>query len=261
VKDAQACARRVRELYAADLEGEAGLLHVAVVWRSRDQGFVNVAMNDAKPASPTDDFVLGLARARADAIVTTGANLRLEPRLTHAYHRDPSIAGALEAWRREVLGKADAPLSVVLTRGADIDLEHSLFRHATRSRLFTGEESASAMGKRSRANGLEVVGDAAPDLPRLVEHLRRREGLETLSIEAGPSTAQALYDAAGPEPDELMLSVLLEPELASRAQAGPFLAEERIEAVLGAPTSRCEIKEESGHWCFRRYTHPRVRGD
>ena len=118
VKDAAECARRIRELYAADLQSEAGLLHVAVVWRSPGQGLINIAMNDAKPASPTDDFVLGLARARADAIVTTGANLRLEPRLTHAYHGDPRTAGALEAWRRDVLGKGDAPVSVVLTASA-----------------------------------------------------------------------------------------------------------------------------------------------
>ncbi|MBW2274989.1 MAG: dihydrofolate reductase family protein [Deltaproteobacteria bacterium] len=253
MNDAAACARRIHELYADDLRGEAGLLHVAVVWRSPERDLINIAMNDAKPASPTDDFVLGVARARADAIITTGANLRLERNLTHAYHPDTQTADALACWRREVLGKDEAPLSVVLTRDTAIDLEHRLFQHAQRSLVFTGEGATSVLRDRSRAEGLVLVGDAAPDLAGLFYHLRRREGCATLSVEAGPSTARALYGAEGPRVDELMLSLCLEPDLAPRARAGPFVEVESIEALLGPAASRCEVEEPSGRWSFRRY--------
>ena len=73
--------RRVAALYGeVDWRGARGVLQVAAV---ADRAWVAIAIGPAAPSSATDRFVLGFARARSDAIVTTGAILRAEPDLVH----------------------------------------------------------------------------------------------------------------------------------------------------------------------------------
>lgn len=223
------------------------MLHVAAVWRPPGGDLTNIAIVPEGPRSATDAFVLGLARARADAIVTTGACLRAEPGLRHAL-----ADTAQAAWRRERLGRRSPPLSVVLTRGPSLDLRHVLFEAP--ALVFTGESAAPQLVRRARELGLalEVVGREPCDLAALMQHLRVERGLETIDVEAGPRTAATLYAAPG-RVDELLLSVFCEPRLAPAAQGGAFVPESRIEAVLGPPLHEISRDEQSGRWIFRRY--------
>jgi riboflavin biosynthesis pyrimidine reductase len=228
------------------------VIHVAAVWRESAQSFVTLAIGEESPASETDRFLLGVARARADAILTTGRILRREPAVTHALDAPAGWSEALEAWRRERLGKREPPLSVVLTSGRGLDLEHPLFRSGTRTLVYTSEGASRELAGRAAALGVEVVGRPRPGPRDALDHLARVRGVATLSIEAGPSTSLALYK----DPfavDELMLSIYLEPTLPAAVRGPAFLSPARIAATLGSAPRGHASREASGRWLFRRY--------
>ena len=91
--------------------------------------------SDSAPESPHDAFILSAARAAAGVIVTTGANVRAEPRLTHELFG--AGAAGLHAWRTAQRGGGGAdlpPCSVVLSRDPALDLSHPLFTQPGRVR-------------------------------------------------------------------------------------------------------------------------------
>ena len=238
---------RIRALYAAPLEAEAGVLHVTSVWQGPTGLPAVLRINDATPVSACDGFVLALARARADAIVTTGAILRSEPNMTH----DFDVSG-LRCWRDEVLGKRLAPRSVVLSRGRAIDFAHPIFR-TRKPLLYTGGGHDSELSERAAAADVELVTHPSPDLRNLIAHLRDERGARTISIEAGPSTAQTLYR----DPlavDELMLSVCHTPTLPNAARGAPFIALEKLERLFPNSTRNNTAEPE---WSFHRLTRAR----
>ncbi len=243
----------VRGVYGADadLARPVGVLHVTAVWRSPEGPYVTLRILPETPGSPTDRRVLSLARARVDAIVTSGRILREEPRMTHAsLVPSPEDAG-LAAWRRERLGKAAPPRSVVLTSGRGLDLAHPLFRSAPGAIVFTGEETARALEPEGRDAGVEVVGHPEPGLRQAIDWLEGR-GMTDVSIEVGPSTALHLYD----EPlriDELMLSVHEEEELAASVRGPLFLDAAVLAQRLRREGEPHASREPSGRWRFERH--------
>lgn len=212
------CAKRIRALYGDDLLSSAGALHVTSVWSGAGGRLFTLRIGPACPRSATDSFVLELTRARADAIVTTGQILRDEPGLRTELE-DPELV----AWRRERLGKSEAPLTVVLSRRTD--LEHPLL--------------------------------AAPDavvrhagLRETLAWLREERGATTVAIEAGPSTTRALYD----EPlavDELLLSICHLPALPAGVQGGELGDLAHLTSRFPRRSERTR-EEESGAWSFLR---------
>ena len=215
------CAQRIREIYGDDLLGPAGVVHVTSAWSAPDGRLFSLRIGPDTPHSATDSFALELARARADAIVTTGQILRDEPGLTNAL-RDPELG----AWRRERLGKLEPPLTLVLSRGADLDRSHPLF-------------AASEVSVRN-ASLRDSLG-----------WLRDERGIASVAIESGPSTARALYD----EPlavDELMLSICRTPLLPEGAR-GAELFDLSVLDRLFEQRSECTREEESGTWSFLRF--------
>lgn len=244
---ASECAERIRMLYGDDLEAEAGVLHVTSVWQGPVGPPFVLRINDSTPVSEWDAFVLALARARADAIVTTGAILRDEPGMTH----DFDVSG-LPAWRNDVLGKALPPQSVILSSGRAIDFAHPIFR-ARRALLYTARDHPPDLPERAAAAGVRLLTHPDPDLRNLIAHLRAETGARTISIEAGPSTALTLYR----DPlavDELMLSVCRAPTLPEVARGAPFLFLEQLERAL--PGSTRNDSAEPG-WSFHRLTRTR----
>ncbi len=186
------------------------VIHVTAVWR-RGPDLVTIAINEHSPASPTDSAILDAARARADVIVTTGRNVRMEPDLCHAPSAD----------RLARLGKSAAPRTVILSRSG-VDPEHPIFR----------------------SGDVQIV---APEGGLRAVVTRLRDDGETVLVEAGPTTVGALYEAPGLV-DELQLSIF-EGHLDARA-VGPTLAREAdLRAVFSGPAAqRC--LEPSGAWTF-----------
>jgi riboflavin biosynthesis pyrimidine reductase len=253
-KAARETARRLREIYGADLAPATGVIHVAAVGRDRAGRLHTIAIGPGAPPSATDHFLLLTARARADAIVATGEILRREPDLVHEPLGDPGLA----AWRRSALKKGQPPLSVVLTRGRALDLEHPLFRAATRAAIFTGATAARRLGPRPRPN-VDVLGEPAPSLRKALARLRAELGCHTIDVEAGPSSTAELYE----DPlavDELMLSIYEEKPLPTALRAGRFTDEERLRAAFAEPAPPFVSHEESGRWSFHRFVRRPSRG-
>lgn len=230
---------RMRALYGEELGTIEGVLHVVAVHAEGASRRV-IRIGDHAPKSATDFFALELARARADAIVITGAILREEPELRY------ELSSGLAAFRRDVLGLRDPPRLLVLTRG-DIPLDHPALHGAARPILFTSAEAAPALRART---GLEIAAVPAPSARLALAFLRSERGCRSVSVEAGPTTAVPLYD----EPcaiDELALSVFggaLDP----RARGGRFLDE----PALARRFERVSCALE-GQWGFERWIRRR----
>ena len=230
--DAEAtCRRRIRGLYGAELTAPAGVLHVAAVWRARQGRWPTLKITPQTPLSDTDRFVLGLARARADAILTTGKILREEPTLQHSYHDDPQLDRALAAWRADFLGRPSRPVSVVLTARGDIDPDHPLFRGPHSVYVLTGPAAARRLNRRPLDPRHRVMERSELNPISALDYLRGEAGFATVSIEAGASTSGALYRPTL-RIDELLLSVVrgrfprrrpARPRLRVRARTGPGL--------------------------------------
>ena len=215
------CAQRIRDLYGDDLLRPAGVLHVTSAWREPTTGrLFTLRIGPQSPPSATDAFVLELARARVDALVTTGQILRDEPGLRNDL-RDPELI----AWRRHTLGKAAPPLTVVSSRRTDLPPAHPVF-----------------------ATSEVVVRNAG--LRECLAWLRDERGITSVSIEAGPSSSRALYDAPLAV-DELLLSVCHLPSLPEGVRGGELPDLAALGRLL-PEESECTREEESGRWSFLR---------
>ena len=232
-------------MYGADLARSAGVVHVAAVWQASPDRHVVIAIGDDAPASAHDSFALQAARARADAIITTGQNLRAEPALTHDLQG--AAAPGLSAWRRERLGKDQPPILLVLTSGRDLPLDHPALHATNAPLLFTSHAGAARLPD----TAIHIVSVAAPDIRAAIAHLRA-DGCRTILIEAGPSTASALYQPPVAV-DELLLSVFHGASLPARAQARDFVSLARVRAYLPHASAGLAEDQASGPWRLWRF--------
>jgi len=252
---------RLAELYGVvDWKAAKGVLHIAAI-AARDRAVI--IPGPAAPASETDRFVLSAARARADAIVTTGAILRSEPDLRHDLAQDPAENLAFLEWRGERLGKPDAPLIAVLSASADLPLEHPAILGAAGGFVWTTDAGAVRLRRRvgERLANLDVVqGD--PDLDGVVGATRRLftlPGIETVLVEAGPSASAALYAHVQPgQPDEGCDELLLsryQSELAQAAVGPPFISSTAVAERFESSAHEVPVEDSSGEWTIIRYRH------
>lgn len=242
---AAAWAERLRAIYGDDLGRGARVVHVAAVAEEADGRLSVIASGPRAPTSPTDAFTLAAARARVDAIVTTGEILRREPRLSHA------LSPAAAAWRREVLGIDQPPLVVILTRRPEEAVAHATAA-AGRCVVLT----PSARPADTRRGGIRVLARSFASLAAAVARLEAECGTRSVLIEAGPRTARELYDAP-PLVDELLLSVYQGPSLAPAALVGAFATSSRITACLGPPVNEHSEGGRGARWRFLRYLRVR----
>lgn len=235
---------RIRDLWGDGFSGPSGILHVTAIGRDPSGASRVLRIGPDTPRSETDAFALAFARARSDAIVTTGSILRAEPEVSH----DPGAD--LLRWRREVRGKEHAATLVVLSRGRDLPLDHPAFAQEG-VLIATSRDAASGVRCRlgSRAVGVMALEDSSPR--GLMAALARR-GFHDVLVEAGPSTANSLYEAPIAV-DELLLSVYEGAPIPEALCAGPFAGDARLVELLGDPVSEVVRDEASGPWRFRRY--------
>lgn len=240
----------VREIYGADLDS-TGVVHVTAVRQRRDV-YETLKILPETPKCAHDFFVLNVARARADAIVTTGKILREEPRLEHRLQGPGRVAEALAAWRRDCLGKSRPPVTLVLTSGRDLDLGHPVFKAWTRPVIYTGREGHWRLESRAADHGVEVVGVDEPGVRGAIEFLRYQFGAATISIEAGPSVSCRLYEPP-PAVDELLLSVVEVADLPASVRGGKFLTAADVGRVFSRYTVPYRVTTEDGEWRFQRF--------
>lgn len=260
---------RLRQLYGVvDWAAAKGVVHVASIVEGDRSVIIPGPM---APVSKTDRFVLGAARARVDAILTTGAILRSEPGLRHEPSSEPVENAAFLAWRRQRIGRNDSPQLIVMTESGDLPLDHPAIRAAEAGFVWTSPGWAAQLRSRlgNRIGRLEIV-EASPSkegIAAAIERTMAQPEVETVLIEAGPRAAAPLYSHSNSHSnshsrskriegsascDELLLSGY-HGEL-DRAASGPtFVSLETIEACFTAPPSTTEIDEASGRWRFMRY--------
>ena len=238
--------RLVQCLYADTLRGLSGVLHCVSTLRVPDDPRPHVIkIGEHAPKSATDFFVLNLARAHADAIVTTAQVVRAEPQLSHELQGP--LAEGLTRYRRELLGKQQPPLTAILTRSAELPPEHRVFRDQNPNLVLTTPQRAPLLA--AELTRAEVLGVEALDIRQAVELLQRR-GARMIVIEAGPSTAGVLYDAP-PRVQHLWLS-RFEGSIDARAVGGALPPEAALLSGLRC-TAEHEVQEPSGAWCFQHW--------
>jgi riboflavin biosynthesis pyrimidine reductase len=243
-----------RELVGDDPARAGRVLHVAAVWRDASGAAHVLRIGPAAPKSRHDAFLLSLARARAEAIVTTGRILREEPALTHGLRGPPELRAALAAWRRERLVLDSPPWLLVLSSGRELDPAHAAFRGPTRPLLFVPAEAASEVRERFAATDVRVASVPEPSARLALDHLRRL-GAKRITSEAGPTTARELYTVP-PRVDELWLATYAG-EAPPAAVVGPrFVDEARLAAVLPEASTPSVRDEPSGAWRFARRWRP-----
>ncbi len=245
--------RAVRTVYGTDLSGATGIIHPTAVWRRSGGDLLTINLSADTPPSRHDRFVLNLARARADAILTTGKVLREEPSVTPLLIGSADQVAPLLDWRRVVLGKEGYPLALVLTSGRSLDLDHPFFRSPIPAIVFTGHDAASDIMPAALERSIEVVSHAAPSVTAAVAFLQKETGIGTVAIEAGPSTSLQLYRPSLLV-DELLLSEFLGPALPRSVQGGAFLEPAAIEVAFPFRSEPYSVEEPSGPWRFRRWT-------
>jgi hypothetical protein len=213
---------------------------------------------EATPRSETDAFLLALARARADAVLTSGSNLRAETGLRLDEPGRPDLAPVLERWRRAELAKTEPPVVAVLTRAreGDLDWEHPIW--AAGGWVVTGADAAPTTLAEARARGIRVEQLARAGPREAVEHLTARCGLRDIDVELGPSASAALYQPPIAI-DELWISTYLEPGLAAELQGGAFLSPRALRSLLGEPVATAVRSEVSGRWSYARYRRSEER--
>lgn len=239
-----------RALFGEDPASAARVLQVVSVWRG-DDGVARVLRIGPKtPKSRHDRFLLALARARAEAIITTGRILREEPALTHGLVGPAPLRAALTAWRSERLRLTKPPWLLVLSSGRDLDPAHPAFHGPTRALLFVPSAAAAALRDRFADTPVRVDSVPTPSVHLAIDHLRRLAA-DRITIEAGPTTTRVLYDAPGAL-DELWRATYLGPGPDPAVIGEPFATDERCEAALPLSAAPVGREEPSGAWSFER---------
>lgn len=236
------------ELLGSRALSDHGVLHVTSAVRTGDGALHVLAIGPGAPPSEADSFLLNLARARADAILTTGAIVRAEPGLRMSL--GGPHAAALARYRREVLGKSEPPWCAILTRDGRLPRLHPLWEDGTPKLVLTIPEHVEALTDELghvEARPLEVL--AVPGLSaRSACALLRQRGARLISVEAGPSANASLYEHPALV-DELSLS-LFEGERAQVPLGGALSPLLCAGMVCVAETVR---SEPSGPWRYQRW--------
>jgi len=232
-----------------------GVLHVMAVARRAQGDLAALALGDGAPRCDEDRFALALARARADALLTTGAIVRQEPGLHHGSRAltaslPASLAAAFAAWRQRG-GRRRPATTVIMTRSRDLDLDHPLFADGGPVIVFTGADAPTRFGIDLARRGAMLISDSHPSLARCLARLAQA-GLAAVTVEAGASVARGLYQPPYAV-DELLLSTL-EPEALEPGQTrGILLREDQLNARLRPVAPAYETRTEAGLWRLRRW--------
>ncbi|MET0388593.1 MAG: hypothetical protein ABW321_21660, partial [Polyangiales bacterium] len=209
-----------------------------------------IRINAHAPKSETDFFVLNFWRASCDVTVTSAQVARAEPQLSHVVAGP--LAQGLAAYRTHVLGKRAPAWCAMLTRGEGVSPEHRVFNEGVRMVLLTPPDRVAQLTQQMGTRA-EVVGLDALDVRRAVAYVRS-QGARTIMVEAGPSTASALYEPP-PLVDHLLIS-RCGAEVSPAAVGGALPTDDRLFGGLTQLTS-APSDEQSGPWRFEHWVRAR----
>ena len=166
---------------------------------------------DVSAFNPHDQWLMGLLRARADAVIVGANTLRTESE--HVWTSEficPSDADGFAEFR-QLEGRQTTPLQVFVTRTGNVAKHAAVFHQTDLTSVVlttaTGAERVASLGLRS----VEVIvaGSDDVDLHQAIAELRRRFSVSTVLCEGGPRVYGAFVGARVINEEFLTLSPVL----------------------------------------------------
>jgi riboflavin biosynthesis pyrimidine reductase len=202
-----------------------------------------------------DQWLMGLLRARADAILVGDATVRAEPdhvwTAEHIFPEDEAAFGAL----REAERRTDQPLHVVLSLDGDVPTDAASLASG---HALVSTTRAGARRLHGNTAGFELLelGEAEVDLARLVTTLAERFGVRTLLCEGGPRVYASLLRSGLGFDEFLTLSPIVIG--ADERHGRPSLVEGAAFAPGAAPSSALLSVRRGGDYLYLRSRYPGV---
>jgi riboflavin biosynthesis pyrimidine reductase len=136
-----------------------------------------------------DQWLMGLLRARADAVVMGDTTLRIEPEhiwtCNYIYPTDPALFLEL----RRIENRRDYPLQVFLSLDGNLHAEARVFcqphLHIVIATTIRGAEQAVSLKCQAKLDVLSL-GEESVDIQKLCTVLHADYGVKTLLCEGGP---------------------------------------------------------------------------
>jgi riboflavin biosynthesis pyrimidine reductase len=183
-----------------------------------------------------DRWLMGLLRARADAILVGDNTLRIEPdHVWTAEHLCPEDAEAFTSLRRGA-GRAPMPLQVFLSLEGDVDVGEAAVFSVEEARIVLattprGAERARTLPPTAARLDVLELGEHAVDVRALLARLHDDYGAATVLCEGGPRAYGSLVAAGCVDDEFLSLSPIVIGSRADRPRPG------LIEGVCFTPES------------------------
>ena len=166
---------------------------------------------DVSDFNPHDQWLMGLLRARADAVIVGANTLRTESE--HIWTPEfiyPKDAGGF-AELRDAERRSRTPIQVFVTRSGDITSDAAVFQDSSLSIVVvTSREGENNLAVDRLPNvSVVVAGEKDVDIPQALKHLRDDYGVRTLLCEGGPRVYGAFVSSEALDEEFLTLSPVL----------------------------------------------------
>jgi 5-amino-6-(5-phosphoribosylamino)uracil reductase len=217
---------------------------------------------DVNQRNPHDRWLMGLLRARADAVLIGDGTLRAA--VAHVWTPDyifPEDAAAFAALRRRE-GRTPVPWLVVLSQTGELPANAEVWRERMPVVVVTPRgrgHAVRSMRHRGRVRLLELGADTV-DVRQLMAILARQFGVRTLLCEGGARTYGALL-RAGCVDEEFLTICPLVIGSGSAGRPRPSLVEGATFMPGAAPRLRlCSIRQAGDYLFLRSQIHRVPRG-
>lgn len=208
--------------------------------------------------SDTDHMVMGILRARADAVIFGAGSLREDKGHIHTpAFVSPPHADAYAAYRGSLGYGSTLPISVVMSASGQIDLgEHTFHTPDLRVVIVTTRTGEERLRGEALPPGVDVrpvasAGDGTVDVRAMLRLLVDDYGVRVALNEGGPLVLASFL--ATDAVDELFLTIA--PQLAGRTAETPrrSLVEGVAFAPKLAPNAQLLSVKQAGNHLFLRY--------
>ena len=152
---------------------------------------------DVSDFNPHDQWLMALARARADAVVVGANTLRTE--FEHEWTAEyifPSEADAFAEYR-SAENRGPRPLQVIVTRSGEVHEEAAIFKDSNHGVLIATSSRGATRLREQSLPGVQIleVGNDEVDLKRLYAQLHSDFEVQTVLCEGGPRLYASLIQA------------------------------------------------------------------
>lgn len=170
-----------------------------------------------------DQWVMALARSRADAVVVGANTLRVEPE--HEWTAEfifPSDAESFAELRRQE-GRAESPLQVMVSKSGDITPHAAIFKTNLKVLIATSETGAERVRKLNLPNTeVRTYGKDEVNLAELYDSLHKDFGCKTVLCEGGPRLYASLIEAGQLDEEFLTISPVMVGSSSTEPRPGLF---------------------------------------